>query len=270
VTACPASGVRIPVIQPTTNTLPVHLWPLVYKYVHMSMNMDMEGGAAEYADHEVQVITNQISANGTGANSSSETATMLDQLEPVSNRGLDSDELAELVAMYRIHFVDVDGVVRENQTEAGQVDSESAIGINLSEDEFPTQANANNATSAERRLIENQNDIASLARGSNYSEPGALDFTRGQITSGFYELVEGPDTSGPQGSAGSGGVTKERFVDLRTTFGSGPYVDRTDDISVFAELQATNITGEPTVETAYILYWNVEEMPEGRASFARP
>lgn len=269
-TACPASGVRYAVVQPYTNTLPVHLWPLVYNSVHMSMNMDMSGGSTEYADHEVQVITNQMSGNGSGANDSSETATLLDQLEPVSNRGLDSDELAELVAMYRVHFLDTDGVVRNNQTEAGQVDSESAIGINLSEDEFPTQANANNATSAERRLIENQNDLVGNPRGANYSEPGALDFTRAQTTTGFYELIEGPDTSGPQGSAGAGGVTKERFIDFRTIFGSGPYVDRTDDVSVFAELQATNVVGEPTVESGYILYWNVEEMPEGRASFARP
>lgn len=226
-------------------------------------HMAADTGDVQYADHDVQVITNQVSVNGSGG---SDSITMLDQLNPVSNRGLDSDELAELVAMYRFHYVDIDDEIAEDQNNPGAMDSESALGINLSEPEVPNQANANNATAEDRRVIEATDEtIINNVRGSNYDEPGALDFTRLQTTSGFVVTA----TDNGSGS-GAGSKTSERFVNFRDAFGSGPYVDQTDDITVFIEASPNQLDAQGAVETGYTLYWNVQEMPEGRASFARP
>jgi hypothetical protein len=221
-------------------------------------------GEVEYADHEVQVITNQLIADGTGADQPAESAAFLDQLEPVSNRGLDSDELAELVAIYRHDFIDIDRQQLEDQTELGELTGESAIGINLSQEEVPLQANVNNATSSDRRIIENDNNIAIVNRGANYSEPGTLDYAKQGLMAAVGDDVEG------EVAPGVGANDTERFINFRDEFGSGPYVDRTDDITVFGELGLTNVTAIATLETTYTLYWQVEEMPQGRASFARP
>jgi len=224
------------------------------------MSINMDGGGVEYADHEFQVITNQLQIGATAGEDNE--AEILDLLDPVSSRGIDNDELAELVTMYRT-FDMVDLTADATQTEIGHVEAEAGIGINLGQNEHPTQAAGTGPTNEERNLVVDSPNVTQN-QGSNYSEPGALDATSGYIDVGFNEVADG--TGGP----GSGGVVNERFIDFRDVYGSGPYVDATDDISVNLELECFNYNGTATVESTYILAWNISEMPEGRASFARP
>jgi len=234
----------------------------MYTYVHMSMNMDMSGGSTEYADHEVQIITGQTDFTGSGG---TEQVEVLDQLEPLSNRGLDSDELAELVYMRRHSAAYIDKVTEENQTSPGELYCEHSLGINLSGPEIPPNANANNPTSEQRTTVEGSpsNVTPTNVRGANYSEPGVIDFGTVIATSGYDEAAGGA-------GAGASAMAKTRELNFRQAFGSGPYVDRTDDITVFAEMNSEQNVADVSLEMTYALYWNVEEMPEGRASFARP
>lgn len=229
------------------------------------MSINMDSGGTEYADHEVQVITNQISFNGT-SDTSSEQIEVLDQLDPVSNRGIDSDELAELVFMRRHAMLYIDAAA--NQSQVGELFAEHSFGINLGSTELPPNANNNNSTAAPRNVNEDNTNIDSStaqSRGANYSEPGILDFGSLACMAGYENAA-----TGGAGGGATNAMAKNTEINFSENFGSGPYIDRTDDLTVFAELNAENLVSDVSLETTYVLYWSVEEMPEGRASFARP
>lgn len=222
----------------------------------MSINMDT--GGTEYADHEVQVIGANPTANG-GSPESVQVEVPQELYDPVSERGIDSDELAELVAMYRSAHLYVPQDENTGQSREGAGLAEFNLGINLSgKSELPTDGFTNAPTSSEE-TIENGN-----LRRFNTNEPGALDHSTISVTPGFT------GDTGASSSSGSAGVNVERFINFREEFGSGPYVDRTDDLTIGAEIQKFDMVSGLDLEVRYTLYWNVEEMPEGRASFARP
>jgi len=221
-------------------------------------------GSAEYADHEVQVIyfqgTTEDVPNGEDAGFDE-----VIEYEPVSERGLDSDELAELVG-FRGHFNLRHGL-RDDGTQVNRPNeffAEVGLGINLSLQEFAEQSNQNNG--GERILTTPESSLDK----DNYAEPGVLDSWSGSSNAQFYDdqLV---DTAAALGGGSAAQPQHEREMFFPDKLGSGPYVDRTDDITVHAEMNAGNIQGtQAIIEGSYIMYWNVQEMPEGRASFARP
>lgn len=217
------------------------------------MNMDMGAGGAEYADHEVQVIFGKVVQENVDGG---ENDTVI-QFEPVSDRGLDSDELAELVGWRRNITAKIVQEDEASQTFVGDGQIEVGLGINLTEGEFAEQSGRNFGA----REIQATADQTIVA--NNYSEPGVLDTHASSPTTGFI--------SGTEGAGGSGtNVTDTESQFYPDYLGSGPYVDRTDDITLHLEAQSVSVVGRIILEAHYILYWNVEEMPEGRASFARP
>lgn len=231
----------------------------------MSINMDGPGDV-EYADHEVQVINQSIVFEGEGSGEATG-ADFIHDTEPVSNRGIDSNELAELVYMYRALYLQVQNSDASNQTEVAELDCESTLGINLSPDELPTRASnigSDVTDDAATTVVSGQDD--GTLNVSNFEEPGVLDVSRSTADLGFNEIGDG--TGGP----GSMNDSQERDMNFRSAFGSGPFVDRTDDLSLALEAGAINITEDIEVraEVTYILYWNVMEAAGGRGAFARP
>ena len=203
----------------------------------MSINMG-DSGDVEYADHEVQALNFQVSTDGTVAAFEQQFET-----SPVSERGIDSDELAELVAMYRYVSLQTQGP--QDQTSQDTLSGEVNLGINTTgEEEALTDLGAN-------ATIEEVEQNGATARLGGLDDPGVLD---GASINGFVATHVGQS---------------ERFLDFQDTFGSGPYVDKTDDLVVQGEI-ATDGTDRVKIEVVYLLYWSVEQMPEGRASFARP
>lgn len=212
----------------------------------------------EYADHEVQVIYSRaVAGGGTGANANID---HFPQYEPVSDRGLDSDELAELVGMKRVASVYIQAEDAQSQTELGRTTMEVGLGINLSENEFAEQSAAGAGGQKDPDY-----DGVGLVAVNNYAEPGVLD----SITPTSISAGAEPSTADTI-TAGSAGQTLERETYFADALGSGPFVDRTDDLVIHIENEKENLTAAAIVEVAYILYWRVHEMPEGRASFARP
>jgi len=225
-----------------------------------SLSGDMDR-ADEYADYFTQTITPQVIID---AGSS---ADIIESTEPVSQRGIDSDEIAELVAMSRVFHLQAEDT--QDVSAPGTLKGEVDLGINLSEGEFATQAGANNPTTEVNdpdQVGGNfQPENGDLFRYANYEEPGVLDSCFGSIGSGFDDAATG------KGGGTGGAATFERFINFRQNFGSGPYVDRTDDLTFHIEISLDNFdNGKGTVQAIYVLYWDVEQMPEGRASFARP
>lgn len=214
-----------------------------------------EASGTEYADHEVQVIHGR--AQTFPLDNDEEIDEVL-EFEPVSDRGLDSDELAELVAFYRTVTIQLQNEQSTTQTQIGQGQLEYGLGINLSESEFAEQ-------SGEAHGGQRLDDVDGVLVKNNYAEPGVLDSINDlEANSGAAPATDSTISVGPNG----GEFT--RFMNFPRNFGSGPYVDRTDDLTMHIEAANKNFNGDVQVFVSVILYWDVKEMPEGRASFARP
>lgn len=226
------------------------------------MSINMDSGGTEYADHEVQVIYGQKTIQEGSGNANADIDTV-EQYEPVSDRGLDSDELAELVGFHRTVSVYATREEEATTTEPGDVLAEIGLGVNLSEQEFAEQSGAQqNGTVVEdfdEGTIGQQNVV------NNYSEPGVVD-TMAPITI----APSAAPTTDQDISVGGPNVERSRTMFFSEKLGTGPFVDRTDDLTLHSEVQTINANCRAVVEVIYVLYWSVEEMPEGRASFSRP
>jgi len=219
----------------------------------------MDGGGTEYADHEVQVLTLR-GANGADDQSNQGELDEIKNFEPVSERGIDSDELGELVAMFRTASINLRDFTGLSTDEVGSVHVEGDLGANLQDGELPSQV-TNNPTA------ESDPTKDLLYTTGNYSEPGVFDTFKLSAEPAFADV-----TNGIAGTGDQSGSHSERFINFRDNFGTGPFLDRTDDLSGHIEVEFNNFQTDATldVEIKYFLYWAVEEMPECRASFSRP
>lgn len=204
------------------------------------MSINMDSGGVEYADHEVQSLSFKVVNDGTGP-TGIEGELLAD---PVQQRGIDNDELAELVGMYRFAFLQPQGAM--DQTNGDVMDFEFNMGIN---------------TKGKSEALTDLSGNAEIAEDT---------VTGGGVTLGESDDPGILDGGGIVGSIGNDtGTVSERFIDFRDVLGSGPYVDATDDL-VFQGEVSNNGSDTVNGEVEYILYWDVEELPEGRSSFARP
>jgi len=230
------------------------------------MPINMESSSAEYADHEVQLISARLLPSADVSGGVFEPKL---EFEPVSDRGLDSDELAELVGFKRMAAVRHKNTNDENSDNNGDLGFEVDLGINITESEAlgtqtgdPGNPSVLTGNEIETSEITGTFDDGDQVLFNNSSEPGQLDHIQIYGSPGL--------ASSTLGAANGFAQTKERTMFYPDKLGSGPYVDRTDDIVMLPEIEFDGYDGNPDCEITYILYWNVEEMPEGRASFARP
>lgn len=227
----------------------------------MSINMDQGSSSAQYADHEVQTIGVRLICEAEWNDGVIEPRL---EFEPVHEFGIDNDELAELVGFYRNATIRFQLTQDNTQTELGDVNFESDFGINVTEEDV--------VGSADEFTIDTQEDLGPAtvndgtfngrAIGGVHDNPGQIDHVQ------FYGS---PSFNSSSGAGGPGnGQEQDRTFFYPDKLGSGPYVDRTDDLVMLPEIEFQNCVSRVEAEITYILYWNLEEMPEGRASFARP
>lgn len=206
----------------------------------MSMDMGTGGAGVEYADHEVQTLNFQI----TTADGSTQEGRL--KTDPVSQRGLDNDEIAELVGFYRTLSLQPSG--QQNGTQLGPLNVEVGFGINTDSVLENLTDLPSNAT-----IVEDPDASSGVVRIGESDDPGIID---GSAVHGLEDT-----------DLGAGSI--ERTMNFKDMLGSGPYVDATDDLVFNGEVQSQ--TGDNFIlEYGFILYWEVQEMPEGRASFSRP
>lgn len=209
-------------------------------------HMDTGNHQVEYADHEVQVISARATLNEAGS------IDKIAEYEPVyDDRGIDSNELAQLVAMYRSVSVYAQGNF------SGFAEGEITLGANLSATELPTRASATGAGAEDitDSAIEVNTNASDASLFTNpFTDAGVFDATR--------QTLDG--TSGSQ--------AQERFLNFKENFGTGPFVDRTDDLSLGIEASSTSSVTDATVnvEVVFVLYWAVETVEGGRSELSRP
>lgn len=184
----------------------------------------------QYGDHDVQVVA---LAGDTGSNTNEDVFLTFEPLGKFN--GLDPDEVAELVYY-------------ERSLNYGAGAFEFGLGFNLSEDEFAEQAANNNPTGNDVR-----SEFDSLQATANYTEAGLIDF--------FSD-----DQSINNGSSDNPERVEYYFPDM---FGSGPYIDQTDDISIHYE-PSNNTGSTASVGVQIRMVWKVTKVEEGIPEFALP
>jgi hypothetical protein len=220
-----------------------------------------ESMGVEYADHEVQ----GVAVKGTlGGDSSSAEFDEFIELDPVEPSYLDADEVAELVG-YRVQ-ISVDPADASGQ-EAGFVGAEFDMGINM-------DANAETLTQLGGNAQVLNRSGSDLRDGTNVSSDdnvvAGVNSIRGQLWGSRLTLSQSFSSSSNSYGGAAPNPNQHFDEDLRDKFGSGPYVDASDDLVFHIELN--KFSYQPAVSSSIhaILYWNVETVEGGRPAFSRP
>lgn len=209
----------------------------------MSVNPDGPDGVT-YSDHEVQHIRHDLDIDETFSGS---TETVTEEFN-ITERGLDNDELAELV-----HFTVRTGIIQGGQAtddpNPGFVRMESGAGFNLAGSEF---------------LLDSPN--------SESITTGLTEFTRNTDEVGQVWSVQlsstAPNFDSTNGAAASDeGNILQYSIDYRDKFGSGPFLDSTDDFNSKHVVTAENLDAAMRVISIYTLVYDVQELERGRSRF---
>lgn len=234
-----------PLLSATSKAIDVKVWYVTIGVYHvlvltlkstavycccMSVQVDTDG--VSYSDHEKQIIAANLVVD-TG-----EEADTFTDIEPVGERGLDPNEVAELVSLRRIAVI-----------AAGE--SEGALGINSTSEESPTNAPSNLQT-GKRLTIESGNLPEEDTFLSSYEALESLD---------SYVLGQEPQETGR--------AVTEREVNFQEMYGEGPYVDTNDKLGLHFEAENNSGT-KTTYPLIYELVWRVEESAESIPRFSRP
>lgn len=222
----------------------------------------------EYSDYETQSIS--LRQEITSADAGSSPSLSDDRIvvtDPVSERGIDRDEIAELVGFRRYATAYSKGEEEANTTQAGLILAEGDLGINLNPEELPTQ-NTVGSESLDTVTGADTSQKGGILRGKILDAPGVLD---SYTLAGTPSQGPNDNITDPAGGKGSGSfMNAERQIYLRDWFGTGPFLDATDDVTIHTEIDPTNVNTNVVTEVQYQLYWHVTEMPEGRSSLGRP
>lgn len=163
----------------------------------------------------------------------------------VTERGLDNDEIAELIAFrYDVACFSED---HENDVGSSGVFTLGA-GYNLVQDEF----------------LSYQPDILNL---SNTEITTKDTDEQGQIFSSAVSIGRNTDDDASGSAAGATGQRDAGIVNYRDLFGSGPYLDSTDDLRI--RIQGRSDPGVTAISTELrlSLYYLVGEVEGTRATF---
>jgi len=209
-----------------------------------------------YSDHEYQWIRHRVRFLS-GADAGPDLAEAEQpQFEPTT-RGLDTDELAELREVYVSASTRHQNNDASSQSEVGEVIGQGSFGINLDGGEFLRPG----SNSIFRDVDGSGTDDLEI-QVDDQEEPGLLGEFSTTATAGFVDATNGP--------GGSGSAARQQY---RLTFGpvgSGPVVDRTDDLDLRHRLIVRNQVTECLSEVVLGLRWRPMTVEGGRAKLAFP
>lgn len=214
-----------------------------------------DSGGVTYSDHEIQWIRNDMEFLDS-ADSGPDTA-VTDVAEfPVTARGLDNDELAELVYLRASIDLGINSVGDQTTRNAFEVLSD--WGANLSGSEFsgadPDLENFDvddSGTDDFRRFFDSSDEVGQW------------------ISEAMRAGIGFRDTANSVGA----NETTDRVqveIDFRDIFGSGPFLDSTDDITNRIAFIARNAIDSATLDQRLVLGYNVQTVEGTRAAFGRP
>jgi len=172
------------------------------------------------------------------------------ETEPIDERELDHNQLAELVYMRRHMFtqVEVTGDIID-QTETGNAETVVTFEVNSGEQEW----------------------LNSDQRGAEYVEENNRNFDLNHMA------VQVPfNEAGDSGGGGGGGPptsTAERevmFAGPNGLFHRGPVLDANDTLNFRYEIDLNNCVYDVRLKTYYVLGWRLHEVENARPEFGIP
>lgn len=214
-----------------------------------------DSGGMTYSDHEVQWIRNSMTFRD-AADSGPDTNVTDEAQFNVTERGLDNDELAELVYLRADISLAINSV--GDQTTANAFNAFTDWGANLA--------------GTENLLTDDSKEFFDV------DDSGTDDFVREErVTDEAGEFVSEilRATIGHRDTANSvaGGADNDRVqveIDFRDVYGGGPFLDSTDDITNRVFFDVNNAIDSATLDQILTLGWRVETVEGGRAAFGRP
>jgi hypothetical protein len=218
----------------------------------------MDSQSESYADYEFQHISLQ-----TGLPPGGETDDGVERVftfEPVDNSGIDNDELAEIVMIHRHVRVEDNKATSINiSDDPSRISAEYGLGINTETPNEFAQNFANNLTTEE--IDESPSNVSRIAVTDSTDQ---LDFWGSTTQATFSDEANG--NGGPAGS-----LAEDTFTfNFRDHFGTGPFLDRTDELGIFHELAKRGNDGDVVLDTQLKIAYEVHDVEGGRAAFAPP
>lgn len=203
-----------------------------------------ESEELNYNDLQYQYVGQKRSYTSTNVNEAENY-----EYEPIQDRELDHNELAELVYMRRHLFIEMqvsgDAI---DQTETGAVAANLTFEINSGTGEWLNSDQRDNAFSEEN----NRN----------------LDLAEIQTQAPFNELETGGAGGGSSGTAND---TREvMFAGPQGLFEHGPVLDANDTLNFRIETHKYNTTYNVRTKVYYVLGWRVHEIEDARPEFGIP
>jgi hypothetical protein len=219
------------------------------------------GGENEttYSDFEFQRLDTEIGFDGVG---NSETTTVRFEAEVIENQGgLESDEIAELVAIHRdVHVAGDDfGSATTENTLPGNTEYRGVFGADLGEDDL---VNSPSAPNREGEVLDGP-DVSSTSAITLTEEPGVFD---------FWDVVCHPGFADNANTLGGGASlqSEQRTINFREMYGRGPILDPADDLSIVGFVvnnrQEYNVEAVARVECV----WDISTVEGQRKQFALP
>lgn len=213
-----------------------------------------------YSDIEVQNFSGQLRL---GPGDSGEQIEVSRSTSPTEN-GLDNNEVAELIGFHRV--INVYHNPNGNQTAASTAVVEFGMGADLGSSGNFDPFLPNLGGDGTNWEADTSDPNISPTTNNLYQDDDAaqLDFTQLTLHLGY--------SSGGGGFGGSGsGAFGSREVDYRSMYSHGPVFDRTDDLSIGAEVDADENTADQVLVQPMIqLRWRVYEVDGYRAEFDFP
>lgn len=219
---------------------------------------DGPAGDMDYTDFEYESHFVELGTDGTGGSAGADTvAAKLDPLDAFG--GLESDEVAELVAVFYALSLRVD--TRVTAASGGtRVSAHAGMGANLTTDEWPVTSDVD-ATAA----FEENNTGASVLGGDlrAVTEPGIFWLEELAAAARQNDTTNGVGTGPDYGEASGARL-------FRATSGRGPILDPTDDIEVWATLGIATANLEPFLTVSTTMVWDTAEVSDKRSRFSVP
>lgn len=203
---------------------------------------DDDGQAIQYADFEFQHIRVQsVSPSGDATGDSAS-----DRSYDILGGDLQHDEVAMLANVRAVLATEItSSPADDSQDEAGTFGGKAELGVNIDGTERAT----------------------SDQRDPNYGDednPGIISVM--QTGSSSTPFV---DTSA--GAGGGGGAPHDRHeIDFLDWYGSGPYLDKSDNLTIRVEVSNQNTVAEVTSQAYYTLGFYVLEVDDIRPTFGAP
>lgn len=228
----------------------------------MSINMDDETGVVDYSDYRHQNVNlqydlpNQETGGGNGRAAYSYT---FDPLDDVG--GLDSNEVAELVYLETIAFIEYEDETADQNVGATE-NFVGMIGANLSPNNFGERG-----VTVEGEIIESDTTVDTSVLQTTFGD-STTDSSAFQPFKVTDNAPFDDEANGLGGGSGAGLFHAEKAY--RDLTGRGPVLDQTDNMEAIGRIISSDSVIEVRGNLNLHMIWDIAEMDESGREFQVP